>query len=104
MLDFFNKLKNVFSTQVQDTSSPMSLDKVDFAKMLRNAAMVAGAAFVAYFSEHITSVNFGDFLASHVHIFNAQQWNLVLVPLIAGGLDAINKFFKGPEEKGKDSK
>lgn len=101
MLDFLNRLKNVFSTQVQDTSKPMKLDSVDFVKMLRNGLMVSGAAFIAYFSENLTSVNFGDFLANHFHIFTAQQWNMVLIPLIAGGLDALNKFFKGPVKEDK---
>ena len=94
-MSFFSKLKEVFVTSTPDTSEPKTLDKTDFAKILRNALMVGGAAVFAYFSENLTSVDFGQFLEGHVKFLTAAQWNMVLVPLIAGVLDTVQKFFKG---------
>lgn len=97
-MSFFSKLKEVFVSNTPDTSASKTLNKTDVAKVLRNALMVGGAAMVTYFSENLTSINFGQFLEAHVHIMNAAQWNAILVPVIAGGLDMVHKYFKGTPE------
>lgn len=94
-MNFLKKLKDVFTKNVEDTSKPKSLDSTDFVKMLRHALFVGVAATITYFSENLTSIDFGALLANHLHFLTAQQWNLMLVPVISGVLDTIHKFFKG---------
>lgn len=95
MLDFFSKLKDVFTKKVDDTSTPGTLDKTDFAKLLRDGLMVGGAAIVTFFSEHVTSINFGDLIHGFVPVLTVDQWNMVLVPMVAACFSAALKFFKG---------
>lgn len=97
-MSFFSKLKEVFVSSTPDTSPPSTLDKTDFAKLIRNSLMVGGAAVVTYFSQNLTSIDFGQFLETHVHFLTAAQWNMILVPVIAGTLDTLHKFFKGNTE------
>lgn len=94
-MSFLSKLKEVFVTSVPDTSEPKKLDQTDFAKILRDAVMVAGAAVVTYFSENLTTINFGGLVHNLIPVLTAEQANMILVPLIAGGLSAALKFFKG---------
>lgn len=94
-MSFFSKLKEVFVSNVPDTSEPKKLDTTDFAKLLRDALMVGGAAVVTFVSESLTSVNLGALINEYVPVLTSEQWNMILVPFVAAGLNAALKFFKG---------
>lgn len=94
-MSFLTKLKDVFVSNVPDTSSPQKLDSTDLAKLIRDAAMVGGAAVVTFLSEQASSVDFGAKLSELLPMFTSTQWNMILVPIVASVLNTALKFFKG---------
>lgn len=95
MFDFFTKLKEVFVKSVPDTSETKTLNSTDFAKLVRDALMVGGAAIITFFSEHLTSVNFGELINKYISVLTVDQWNMICVPILAGLMNTALKFFKG---------
>lgn len=93
-MSFFSKLKEVFVSNVPDTSEPKKLDTTDIAKLLRGALMVAGAAVVTFLSEKVTSINFGDVLHTYLPLLTTEQWTMIIVPVVSGALSTALKFFK----------
>lgn len=95
MLDFFSKLKEVFVKNVPDTSEPKKLDTTDFAKLVRDALLVGGAAIVTFLSERLTTINIGELVHNVLPMFTVEQWNMLCVPAVAFVLQSALKFFKG---------
>ena len=60
-MGFFNKLKTVFTKQVDDTSTTGTVDKTDMAKVTRTAILVAVAAGVSYVLTNVNPDVFGSY-------------------------------------------
>lgn len=77
MLDF---VKNIFAGKDLKSTSPAGkLDVVDFKKLLRNLLVVAAGAVLTYLSQWVSGTDFGS-------------WNGIIVPLVAGLIDAARKW------------
>lgn len=81
MLEFLKNLKNVFVTNLADTSTGGNLNQIDWAKLTRNCLLVAGAAVVTYLQPLVTNFDFGEY-------------KVFVVPVVAFVFDAVVKFFK----------
>lgn len=87
------KVVSVFKTKAAD-SKAFSLNVTDIKKMLRNAFYVGAGAAVYYINEQFKLVDIGQLLALlHLEAYK-DVIAPVIVPLIAGGLDALVKFFQ----------
>ena len=76
MSDFFKKLA------VGASSSPaFKINFTDLKKMFVNALLVGAATAVLYLSGHLNSVDFGVYTP-------------IVIPVLAGALDAVYKFLK----------
>lgn len=81
-MGFFNKLKSVFSKQVDDTSTAGTVDKTDIAKVTRTAILVALAAGVSYVVTNIDPSALG-------------VYGPIITVAGAALLDFLNKLTKG---------
>lgn len=73
-------IKSVFTVD-GDTSPAGTLDMNDIKKLARNGLIVGAAACITYFSTHLGGLNFGEY-------------TIIVVPVIAGGLDLLYKWLK----------
>lgn len=75
-MNWFTKYINTIST-----STKGKLDLTDLVKLLRNGAIVAGAAFLAYVSGNAAGINIGELTP-------------IVVPLFSLALDAAYRWYK----------
>lgn len=68
-------------SSVPDTSKPKTLDKVDFAKLTRNALIYAGGASIVYLLQYISDMDYGVYTP-------------IIAAVMAGLLDALRRALK----------
>jgi hypothetical protein len=85
MLDFIKNVWTVFAKNVQDSSTANNLNKVDWAKIVRNTLQVSGsaalAAGVGYLGKELLNIDWGTV-------------SILALPIIHFVMDAITKKFK----------
>jgi len=91
---FITKLKQAFFNNLLNTSESKKLDINDFAKLCRDAIMVGGAAIFTFLAENLSSIDFGAKISDLLPILTSAQWNMIIVPIVAGALNTAIKFFK----------
>lgn len=81
MLDFLNKIKSVFVSNVQDTSPAVSVNKTDLAKVVKTGVLVGLASAISYALANLAPETFG-------------HYQPVVILVLTAALDFVNKFVK----------
>jgi len=76
-----SKLLELFKEDKPLASPAKKMDTADVVALMKNAALVAVAAGVTYLGENLSDLDLG-------------QWGVMLVPIIAVGLDSVIKWAK----------
>lgn len=79
--NFIKLVLEVFFKSTKDTSGPISLDKIDYAKLSRNALIYGSGASVAYVIQYIAGADFGAYTP-------------IVGAILGGLLDALRKALK----------
>jgi len=79
--EFLKLVYDTFKESVQDTSERKKLDKIDFAKLVRNGLIYGFGAFLAYALGYALEFDYG-------------VWTPIIIAIISGLLDAVRRAFK----------
>ena len=79
--EFLGLVYDTFKDSVQDTSERKKLDKIDFAKLVRNGLIYGAGAFIAYALGYALEFDYGVYTP-------------IIIAIISGLLDAVRRAFK----------